>query len=109
MRTIGSTVGGELADTLTFMTIVFHNLPYSIFIQLTAVQYLFKIGYEVLVTPFTYWKVAKIKKYEGMDTFDCGKIIISNSSKSSPLPYRLSYDTFPDAIIMRRKRFWEYA
>lgn len=71
-RTIGSTLVGQIADTLTFMTIVFHALPLNIFIQLTVVQYVFKVSYEVLATPFTYWIVAKIKKIEKIDTFDYG-------------------------------------
>lgn len=71
-RTIGSTLVGQIIDTLTFMTIVFHTLPLNVFIQLTLVQYLFKVGYEILATPFTYWIVAKIKKMEKIDTFDYG-------------------------------------
>ena len=71
-RTIGSTLVGQIADTLTFMTIVFHTLPLNIFIQLTLVQYVFKVGYEILATPLTYWVVAKIKKIEKIDVFDYG-------------------------------------
>ena len=35
-------------------------------------QYLFKVAYEVLFTPLTYFVVGRIKKAEGIDTFDKG-------------------------------------
>ena len=71
-RTIGSTIVGQIADTLTFMIIVFHTLPFPVFIQLTLVQYIFKVGYEVLATPLTYFIITKIKQIENIDVFDYG-------------------------------------
>lgn len=71
-RTIGSTIVGQMADTLTFMGIVFHSLPFEIFFQLVTVQYFFKVGYEILATPLTYLVINKVKKYEGLDTYDYG-------------------------------------
>jgi hypothetical protein len=35
-------------------------------------QYLFKVAYEVVLTPLTYLVVGHIKKREGIDAFDFG-------------------------------------
>ncbi len=73
-RTIGSTVVGEGADTAIFITIAFaglmstHNLLF-----LMVAQYLFKVIYEVVATPLTYFVVFKVKKIEGIDTYDYGE------------------------------------
>jgi uncharacterized PurR-regulated membrane protein YhhQ (DUF165 family) len=61
-----------MADTLSFMLIVFHKLPLDVLIQLMAIQYFFKVGYEVVATPLTYMIVKRIKDYERLDTFDYG-------------------------------------
>ncbi len=71
-RTIGSTVFGQIVDTLIFMLIVFWSLPADVLWQMIIVQYIFKVGYEVLATPFTYLVVSKIKKIESIDTYDYG-------------------------------------
>lgn len=71
-RTIGSTIVGEFADTVTFMTIVLHYLPLPVLIQIIVVQYLIKVTYEVFATPLTYLAVKKLKDYEKLDTFDYG-------------------------------------
>ena len=44
----------------------------SVVLQMILFQYLFKVCYEVLFTPVTYFVVKKIKKAEGIDTFDEG-------------------------------------
>jgi len=70
-RTIGSTVVGEGADTLIFITGTFAglmNLKDLIF--LIVAQYLFKVIYEVVATPLTYLIVLKIKKIEKTDVYD---------------------------------------
>jgi uncharacterized integral membrane protein (TIGR00697 family) len=70
-RTIGSTVIGEGADTLIFITGTFAglmNLKDLIF--LIIAQYLFKVIYEVVATPLTYLIVLKIKKIEKVDVYD---------------------------------------
>jgi len=73
-RTIGSTVIGEGADTLIFITGTFAglmNLKDLIF--LIIAQYLFKVIYEVAATPLTYFIVFKIKKIEKVDIYDYGE------------------------------------
>ncbi len=73
-RTIGSTVVGEGADTLIFISIAFggmmsvHNLVF-----LMTAQYTFKVLYEVIATPLTYLIVFKLKKVEKIDTYDYGE------------------------------------
>lgn len=72
-RTIGSTLVGEGVDTLVFMSIAFTGLyPASIFWGMVLVQYGWKVAYEVLATPLTYYIVNRLKRYEGIDTFDHG-------------------------------------
>lgn len=72
-RTIGSTIVGEGLDTVVFITIAFWGLvPLPILGQMMLAQYLWKVGYEVLLTPVTYSVVGWLKKKEGFDTFDYG-------------------------------------
>ncbi len=72
MRTIGSTIAGELVDTLVFVLIAafFGIFPWGIFLTLVVTNYLFKVGVEVLLTPLTYVVVRALKKAEGVDHFD---------------------------------------
>jgi uncharacterized integral membrane protein (TIGR00697 family) len=74
MRTIGSTIVGELVDTLVFVVIasLFHVFPWSLFLTLSVTNYLFKVGIEVMMTPFTYAAVRKLKRSENEDYFDQG-------------------------------------
>lgn len=71
-RTIGSTLVGELVDTLVFITIasLFHVFPWSLFLTLTLTNYLFKVSVEALMTPVTYWVVRTLKKAEQEDYYD---------------------------------------
>lgn len=70
-RTIGSTLVGEGLDTLIFLLIAFGGaLPAAVFLQAMVTQWVFKVGYEVIATPFTYWIVAFLKQKEGLDTYD---------------------------------------
>jgi uncharacterized integral membrane protein (TIGR00697 family) len=71
-RTIGSTIAGELVDTVVFIVIgsLFHVFPWSLFITLTLTNYIFKVGVEALMTPITYIAVGKLKKTENEDYFD---------------------------------------
>lgn len=72
IRTIGSTILGEIVDTLVFMGIAFSFLPHDIFWQMVLVEYCFKVLVEIVFTPFTYWIIRKLKKAENLDTFDYG-------------------------------------
>ncbi len=74
MRTIGSTIVGELVDTLIFVGIasLFHVFPWSLFVTLTLTNYLFKCSIEAIMTPVTYILVNFLKRVESEDYFDKG-------------------------------------
>jgi uncharacterized integral membrane protein (TIGR00697 family) len=71
-RTIGSTIIGEMVDTVVFITIasLFKIFPWSLFLTLSLTNYLFKCGVEALMTPITYITVAALKKTEKEDYYD---------------------------------------
>ncbi len=71
IRTILSTIIGEGFDSVIFITISFWGtMENSVILKMILFQYLFKVGYEVLFTPFTYFVIGKVKKIEGIDTYD---------------------------------------
>ena len=72
-RTIGSTLVGEGLDSLIFITIAFgigQRLPAGLVISLILTQWVIKVLYEVVATPFTYAIVGFLKRREGLDPFD---------------------------------------
>jgi queuosine precursor transporter len=73
-RTIGSTVFGQLVDTVMFVVVasVFGVFPWSLFLTLTLTNYLFKCGVEALMTPVTYAIVGTLKSVENEDYYDRG-------------------------------------
>ncbi|MGO8692446.1 MAG: queuosine precursor transporter [Rectinemataceae bacterium] len=74
-RTIGSTVVGQGLDTGIFIAIGFAGLvPTPVLFRMMLAQYLFKVAYEALLTPLTYAVVSRIKRAEGIDTFDGGVV-----------------------------------
>jgi uncharacterized integral membrane protein (TIGR00697 family) len=71
MRTIGSTVVGQAVDSLLFIGLAYYGrLPASSILQIALTQYLLKVAYEAVATPFTYWAVYRLKKSEGFEVFD---------------------------------------
>ena len=73
-RTIGSTIFGELVDTVMFVVVAsaFGVFPWSLFLTLTVTNYLFKCGVEALMTPVTYAVVGALKRAENEDYYDRG-------------------------------------
>jgi len=70
-RTIGSTLVGELVDSILFILIAFWGiLPSSLIITLIISNYLFKTGIEIIFTPVTYKVVNFLKSREGEDYYD---------------------------------------
>ena len=70
-RTITSTVVGEGLDTVIFIGIAFGGmLTWPILGQMMLAQYLWKVSYEVLLTPLTYFVVGRLKAREDIDIFD---------------------------------------
>ncbi|MGE5643399.1 MAG: queuosine precursor transporter [Byssovorax cruenta] len=71
-RTIGSTIFGELVDTVMFVVVAsaFGVFPWSLFLTLTLTNYLFKCSVEALMTPITYLIVNSLKRAESEDYYD---------------------------------------
>lgn len=70
-RTIGSTVVGQAIDTVLFVGIAFlgtMTMP-ELYAMLVS-NYIFKVAYEVLATPLTYFAVTQLKKHEQIDVYD---------------------------------------
>lgn len=71
MRTIGSTVVGQGADSLLFYPIAFFGVWTSdALLYVILFNFTFKVAMEALFTPLTYLVVGWLKKAEGVDTFD---------------------------------------
>lgn len=72
LRTIGSTIFGQLVDTVMFVVVAtaFGVFPWSLFFTLTVTNYIFKCLVEALMTPLTYLVVNRLKKAETEDYFD---------------------------------------
>jgi len=70
-RTIGSTIVGELLDTLLFISIAFWGvLPFPLLVSIFISNYIFKVGVETLFTPITYIVANFLKKTEHEDYYD---------------------------------------
>lgn len=70
-RTIGSTLVGEGLDTLIFISIAFWGvIPAPFMLTAILTQWIFKVSYEIIATPFTYLVVGFLKRKEGLDTYD---------------------------------------
>lgn len=71
VRTIGSTIVGQGADSAIFITIAFAGiLPGGALLGAVVSQWLVKVAYEILATPLTYLVVNRLKRAEGIDHFD---------------------------------------
>lgn len=70
-RTIGSTIAGELLDTIIFTLLAFTGiLPSGLIISIILSVYISKLAIEILFTPITYFIVNKLKKSEKEDYYD---------------------------------------
>lgn len=71
MRTIGSTVMGEIADSLIFYPIAFYGTwSNEQLISVMIGNYFIKVLWEILATPFTYLIVGFLKRAEHEDYYD---------------------------------------
>ena len=65
MRTIGSTIVGEFLDTLFFATIAFIGiLSLNELATMIICQFVWKVSYEIISTPVTYYVIKKFKRIE---------------------------------------------
>jgi len=82
LRTIGSTIVGQAADSAVFISLAFAGiLPASALAAAVASQWAFKTAYEAAATPLTYVVVNRLKRLEGADPFD-------RDLRFRPLPIR---------------------
>lgn len=73
LRTIGSTIFGEIADSAIFYPIAFFGIwPNEQLISVMIGNYFIKVLWEALATPFTYVFVGWLKRAENVDFFDKG-------------------------------------
>ena len=73
LRTIGSTLVGQAADSAVFISLAFAGiLPPAILVAAVLSQWGFKTVYEAAATPLTYAVVNALKRSEGLDPFDRG-------------------------------------
>ncbi|MCP5145189.1 MAG: queuosine precursor transporter [Gammaproteobacteria bacterium] len=70
-RTIGSTIVGQGMDSLIFYPIAFLGIwSTSTVLAVMLFNWIFKVGIEVLMTPFTYALVGTLKRAEQEDFYD---------------------------------------
>lgn len=74
MRTIGSTLVGQLLDTAIFIGIAaaFGVFPWDSVLSLVVANYIFKVAIEVIFTPITYAITNALKRSEHEDYYDRG-------------------------------------
>jgi uncharacterized integral membrane protein (TIGR00697 family) len=71
LRTIGSTLVGELVDSSLFYVIAFAGLwATDDLLKVIVAQYVLKTGWEIVMTPVTYRIVIALKRAEKEDFFD---------------------------------------
>lgn len=72
-RTIGSTVVGQGIDSIIFYPLAFWGVwSNEQVISVMITNWLLKVGWEVVLTPVTYFVVGQLKRKEGVDIFDEG-------------------------------------
>jgi uncharacterized integral membrane protein (TIGR00697 family) len=70
-RTVGSTLCGELVDSALFYSIAFYGVwDTGLVERVMLTQYLFKSGWEIIMTPLTYRVVGFLKRNEHEDFYD---------------------------------------
>jgi queuosine precursor transporter len=70
-RTIGSTLVGEGIDTIIFVLVAFGGIySTSTIMAIIIFNYIFKVGFETIVTPLTYAAINYLKKHEKVDVYD---------------------------------------
>jgi hypothetical protein len=69
-RTVGSTVVGQAVDTCIVIFFIFYDQPLHVIFSLILSGYVFKVIWEVIMTPVTYRIVGFLKRTEGVDYYD---------------------------------------
>jgi len=70
-RFLGSTVVGQLADTVIFVLIAFTGIfPQTLLVTIIISNYIFKLAIEVVLLPATYKATTWLKRKENEDYYD---------------------------------------
>ena len=70
-RIIGSTLCGELVDSMIFYCVAFYGrMPWDHLVAIMFTQYVLKSGWEIVAAPLTYRIVAFLKRAENEDYYD---------------------------------------
>ena len=70
-RAIGSTIVGEGVDSIIFYPLAFYGIwPTNLVIQVMITNYVIKVVWETIMTPFTYKVVGFLKRAEQEDYYD---------------------------------------
>lgn len=73
MRTIGSTIVGQGADSLIFYPLAFYGVwPNEQVALVMVTNWALKVSWEAILTPVTYVVVGWLKRREGIDVYDEG-------------------------------------
>ena len=74
VRVIGSSLAGHLVDTVVFVFVASLTgvFAWELFVTLVLTNYLFKFSIGTALFPPTFFVVRKLKKAEGIDTYDVG-------------------------------------
>lgn len=71
LRAIVSTIAGEFADTMVFVTVGFlFTIPMNVVVMIIVTETVLKTLYEIVILPFTAWVVKRVKQSENTDVFD---------------------------------------
>ncbi len=71
LRLITSTSVGAFFDSIIFCSMAFYGVyPNDIILQMIALQYVFKVGYEVIALPVTYFVTGYLKLKDKIDYYD---------------------------------------
>lgn len=71
VRAVVSTIAGETADSIIFITIAFAGIfGIGSLILMIGTQVLFKTIYEIIALPLTAYVVKRFKEIEGVDEYD---------------------------------------
>jgi len=84
-RVIGSSLVGELLDTFVFVSVATLTgvFGWELFVILVVSNYLFKVSMEIIVFPFTFFVIRKLKKAEGIDTYDSWRGFLLKSESNT--------------------------
>ena len=70
-RTIGSTIVGEGVDSAVFYPVAFFGVwSNDLLVQVLVSNYMIKVVWEAMVTPFTYKIIGFLQKAEHEDYYD---------------------------------------